>query len=794
MTMPNDRAQTPGDRAWFAGIFCVGAVALVFHAAMYSWWAFDDAFISMRYAENLVRHGALEYNLGERVEGYSNLLWTLQLALADRLGLPMFPVARTLGLLANLGILLLGVYHALRFARTASPSRIARDVSACVVVLGLACAGPLAGHAQTGMETTQHALLLDVAFLGGALAGRERRGWTVGAGCAMALAVFSRPEAFGYLPFFWLSLVLPESARRRLAGPSAAGISPRWFVLGAALPLLALAALLAWRISYYGSPLPLTVTAKSVADAGLGGLRYIQLFFTYGPTGGVWVVLAPAVVAALCWRLPGRSENSDLCRGVPSRLLPTVLWLAGPALLLFANCLFVIKVGGDILTFSRFMVPSILPVALILAYAAMRLTLVAGAVASPPAKAGCALYLVLVLTLYAGQATNLFHSVEYHSRQVMTTAKAPRFIAWALKALHKGEIVTRSPYYNPYSGLLVPLIQDHWMPGQSAVLGDIGMAGALAKEVRIIDANGLVTPVFARLQAERDNRAYRRQALEFLTARRPEWLVLVQRAGAIELVPGLPLSEWEEASAYETLLVYRDWGERLIEPAPVREVVVLRRRGLAPPDTKARRQNYRRLAEVFPNSAAAAAIARNAARNADLEIPHHVLEVGETAPENRIQIEGRTLVGTQMLGEFAGGGRDGWSFTGDAMTDQPFRAGAAARPTQGYVGEWLIDTSQGGPTRTAPTGRARSPEFVPRAGDYLGFRVAGAVAESSGVRLEVNGELAAHWQGVNSALLRSVLVDLTPWAGLPVRIVVEDMETRDWGWVMADHFVVYRSE
>ena len=49
-------------------------------------WVCDDAFISFRYAENLVRGLGLVYNAGERVEGYSNFLWTLGTALGMRLG------------------------------------------------------------------------------------------------------------------------------------------------------------------------------------------------------------------------------------------------------------------------------------------------------------------------------------------------------------------------------------------------------------------------------------------------------------------------------------------------------------------------------------------------------------------------------------------------------------------------------------------------------------------------------------------------------------------------------------
>lgn len=42
---------------------------------------FDDAMISMRYARNLAEGYGLVWNPGERVEGYTNPLWTLWMAL-----------------------------------------------------------------------------------------------------------------------------------------------------------------------------------------------------------------------------------------------------------------------------------------------------------------------------------------------------------------------------------------------------------------------------------------------------------------------------------------------------------------------------------------------------------------------------------------------------------------------------------------------------------------------------------------------------------------------------------------
>src|SRR5437870_1567913 len=50
---------------------------------------YDDAMISMRYAKNLAQGFGLVWNpLGERVEGYTNLLWVLYMTLWHFLPIP----------------------------------------------------------------------------------------------------------------------------------------------------------------------------------------------------------------------------------------------------------------------------------------------------------------------------------------------------------------------------------------------------------------------------------------------------------------------------------------------------------------------------------------------------------------------------------------------------------------------------------------------------------------------------------------------------------------------------------
>src|SRR5262245_42468042 len=83
--------EMPTVKAWLAGAplpreahFLVGLVAPAFALLVNMWrvrtFTVDDAYISFRYARNLAHGLGLVYNEGERIEGYTNFLWTVLLA------------------------------------------------------------------------------------------------------------------------------------------------------------------------------------------------------------------------------------------------------------------------------------------------------------------------------------------------------------------------------------------------------------------------------------------------------------------------------------------------------------------------------------------------------------------------------------------------------------------------------------------------------------------------------------------------------------------------------------------
>jgi len=67
--------------------FLAAMTLLVIHGLTFG-FVVDDAFISFRYAQNLLDGHGLVFNPGEQVEGYSNLLWILLTSFGMKLGLP----------------------------------------------------------------------------------------------------------------------------------------------------------------------------------------------------------------------------------------------------------------------------------------------------------------------------------------------------------------------------------------------------------------------------------------------------------------------------------------------------------------------------------------------------------------------------------------------------------------------------------------------------------------------------------------------------------------------------------
>src|SRR2546430_16058094 len=99
-----------------AALLLVAVAVLVVHSLQFD-FVTDDAFISFVFARNLAEHGQLVFNLGERVEGYTNFLWTVLLASGMKLGVGPVAASRFLGVAFAVGVLAATVRLSLRLDR-----------------------------------------------------------------------------------------------------------------------------------------------------------------------------------------------------------------------------------------------------------------------------------------------------------------------------------------------------------------------------------------------------------------------------------------------------------------------------------------------------------------------------------------------------------------------------------------------------------------------------------------------------------------------------------------------------
>jgi len=306
-----ERAQRISEVVIVAGLSLL-AMALAWSRS----WVCDDAFITLRYAENLANGLGAVYNAGEHVEGYSNPSWMLLASLAIRVGLDPVAFVQWLGILC---------YGALVPVTWLVGRRLVPGDRAFLplAALGVALHQHLQDFASCGLETLGFVLLVTLtAFV---LLGADRpRKWAI-VSVLTVLATLTRPDGV-VLGGAVALLVIVYSARRRSLGPVLAFAAPGFLLL---LPFLA------WRFIYYGDVLPNTFYAKSAHDPYPGqGWFYVRLFLD------AYYVLWPAAVALPVMLLLGRRVFA----------MPVIATLA------LCYLAFVIWVGGDFM-FARFCLP-----------------------------------------------------------------------------------------------------------------------------------------------------------------------------------------------------------------------------------------------------------------------------------------------------------------------------------------------------------------------------------------------------------------------------------------------------
>jgi hypothetical protein len=314
-----------GSSAVLYGVFIARTAFRVGGTVYFS--LFDDAMISMRYAQNLAHGHGLVWNAGEPpVEGFTNPLWTLWMALLHLVGIPAPKVS--LAVMVSGALLLLGTTAIIG----AVTRRIATGAFAPALAMILtALFYPLVYWTLRGMEVGLLAFLFaSAALLSLRIEETSSRRDLVLLGLVVFAAVATRVDAA--VPCTAVAAYLFLRERRRAA-------------LAVVLSLVAaLAAQAVVGIAYYGHVLPNTYYLKvhgiplSIrAERGLVTLAAATLEQLWAP-----IIL----VVAYAWRRR-------------RRLPPAALLLAG---IWASTALYAVYVGGDAWEFlhhaDRYITPS----------------------------------------------------------------------------------------------------------------------------------------------------------------------------------------------------------------------------------------------------------------------------------------------------------------------------------------------------------------------------------------------------------------------------------------------------
>ncbi len=237
------------------------------HWAYYLPLTIDDAYISLVYARNLASGHGLVFNVGERVEGYTNLLWVLFEAALFKVHLNPVAGIKLAGLLCGLGALALTY-------RISQIGDDREDSFHFLAPLFLAIGAPFATASALGLETQLFALLVISATFLYLKSEDTTPGYSVA--LLLVLAALTRPEAVLFFAAIYAHSLLFHAFRKQF--------KPRLILSGVSFVAI-LAIYVAWRYSYYGSFLPNTYYAKLEGShwRAVWGYLYVKQFFsTYG--------------------------------------------------------------------------------------------------------------------------------------------------------------------------------------------------------------------------------------------------------------------------------------------------------------------------------------------------------------------------------------------------------------------------------------------------------------------------------------------------------------------------------
>ncbi len=500
---------------WEALAFAAIVVVFLGNSFIYFGWGQDDPGILFRYAVNLAEGRGLVYNPGERVEGFSDFGYVILMSVVYKaLGLSgspeeLFVVSKFVGVVCS--VLALWVTYAI----ASHFLRLERHW-ALFVCLMMAANSPFAIWSVGALETNCLVLvLLASLYLYLSYLRRRVRSPDVGnmlpvalsCGIGFSAVTLLRADAFVFAAIVGGHWVFCRLHSRNISRAD-------WPIV--VLPALTALGYEAWRLWYYGSPLPNTYYAKiepslSPTLVSVTFLRYLEPYLrTLGGTGLVAGLLAASVY---------KDKEHH------SRVL---------ALVCAGYIGYVLLIGGDWMAGYRFMVP-VLPILLMLVVSGARHILRGLGIKPHRTRAGAAVCLLAAVLI---AATQVYAGIG------MIRQWKPQFAPWYKNpTLDAKQLV-------PYGGV-ADWIREH--VDDTAVLAthQAGFVPFLTG-LRTIDTFGITDRTLAHMAG--DPAAYRKSRVGAL-----HWLE--------EGPPSTPAEEYIVNQVPDLYMIYSRWNRRLANTA-----------------------------------------------------------------------------------------------------------------------------------------------------------------------------------------------------------------------------------
>ncbi len=510
-----------------------------------AWFLCDDAFISFRYARNLVDGHGLVFNPGERVEGYTNFLWVLKLAvLWEVFGLRPENVAPWLSVTCTIGTLAAVVWWA------ASLPGLRRRGLLIWMALGFLCTSATFAvwTSGGGLETRQFTLFVVVAVVCLSVHTDSRRG-LLAASLSLAAAAYTRPEGLliAVCCFGWFVAQRIVAARRLRVDVRE--------LSRLVLPFVTLVgAQFLFRYGYYGEWLPNTYYAKHVRPWYESGFNYL---WAAAIETGLYLLMPLAVLAMRrAWR-----ERGDLR-------------LVLPLVCIEPHMAYVFRIGGDCFEYRPLdfywpllAVPAAAGIVHLgsAASALLRRSQSARSALSAPGPGACAVVLFVPTLFYAGalQGHLLLQGAAVENYQERFHPEVDQGNAgWLLAAPGMGALASlsndlrwrmtrqlvglRFAEHREAAKLKLEDWADYGSMERGAfpedaltATGALGIQSYFVPDLRVVDGHGLVDPVVARNPVVRPNS----ERLMAHDRRPPPGYVLEDRGVNITVLPSASSEE-----------------------------------------------------------------------------------------------------------------------------------------------------------------------------------------------------------------------------------------------------------